>query len=175
MSALGTLAMGLGDVLGAVLTLLAMGALAAGGYLLALLALREEAARDPLRLAVTWLLCATAEGVLLALALGVVGALFLPVALGLAVGLAVVLAFAVTRRSVAPRDPVGALERDRIGTPGDRIAQPLRDVVSTPLRELIGAPLRGLASAVWRRVRESPVLALVAVHAAASEGLRGLL
>jgi hypothetical protein len=169
------LAMGLGDVLGAVLTLLALGALAAGGYLLALLALRQEAARDPLRLAVTWLLCATAEGVVLALALGVAGVLFLPVALGLAVGIAAVLAFVLARRSGTARDPLGAPEHERIGTPGDQIAQPPRDVVSTPLRDLISMPLRGLASAVWRRVRESPVLALVAVHAAASEGVRGLL
>src|SRR5580693_4614827 len=90
--------MGLGDVLGAVLTLVALGALAAGGYLLALLALNEEAARDPLRLAVAWALCATAEGVLLALALGVAGALQLPLALGLAAALAAVLAWVLARR-----------------------------------------------------------------------------
>jgi hypothetical protein len=37
------------------------------------------------------------------------------------------------------------------------------------------APARGLGRRVWDRVREHPVLTLVAAHAAASEGLRGLI
>src|SRR5580693_4155250 len=48
------------------------------------------------------------------------------------------------------------------------------DPGTAPLHDLFTAPLRGLAAAAWRRIRDYPVLALVALHAAAAEALRGL-
>src|SRR5580693_5084007 len=152
--------MGLGDVLGAVLTLVALGALAAGGYLLALLALNEEAARDPLRLAVAWALCATAEGVLLALALGVAGALQLPLALGLAAALAAVLAWVLARRGKRAGDLGREALREQPAAHADApAAAALRepahgDPGTAPLHDLFTAPLRGLAAAAWRRIRD---------------------
>jgi hypothetical protein len=76
------------DLLGAVLTLLALGALGLGGYLLALLLLGTRAEEDTLELAVAALLCATGEGVGLGLALGAVGELRITFALPLALALA---------------------------------------------------------------------------------------
>ncbi|HEV7515652.1 MAG TPA: hypothetical protein VGR07_05065 [Thermoanaerobaculia bacterium] len=94
------------DLLGAVLTLLSLGALAFGGYLLALLLLGERAAEDTLELAVAALLCATGEGVGIGLALGALGELrielALPLSLALAAGLLAVLLAGVRRRT-----PVG--------------------------------------------------------------------
>jgi hypothetical protein len=63
----GILAMGLA------LTLLALALLAAGGYLLALRLLGEEARRDALALAIATLLAATAEALAIGLALGICG------------------------------------------------------------------------------------------------------
>jgi hypothetical protein len=73
------------DIAGALLTLLALCALGAGGYLLALrLAGGERARADALELAVGWLLCSTALGVGIGLALGACGKLRLGPALALA-------------------------------------------------------------------------------------------
>jgi hypothetical protein len=82
----------LASIAGALLTLIGLAALGAGGYLLALrLVGRERARADTLELAVAWLLCATALGVGIALALGACGQLRLRPALTLAVAAAVAL------------------------------------------------------------------------------------
>jgi hypothetical protein len=71
------------DLMGAALTLIAMGFLGLGGYLLALRLLRAEAGRDPLLLAVATLLLATAQAVGIGLLLGALGVLRLDLALAL--------------------------------------------------------------------------------------------
>ncbi len=71
------------DLVGAVLTLLTLGALGLGGYLLALLLLGKRAAEEPLDLAVATLLAATGLGVGIALALGALGELRIGLALPL--------------------------------------------------------------------------------------------
>ncbi|HXO19079.1 MAG TPA: hypothetical protein VOA87_04045, partial [Thermoanaerobaculia bacterium] len=71
------------DLVGAALTLLAIGLLALGGYLLALRLLGDEAASDPLALAVATLLAATGQGLAISLVLGVAGYLRIAVALPL--------------------------------------------------------------------------------------------
>lgn len=63
------------DLLGALLTLLAVGALGLAGYLLALLCLGEDARRDPLSLAIASLLGMSSVGVGLGLLLGGLGVL----------------------------------------------------------------------------------------------------
>jgi hypothetical protein len=63
------------DLLGAVLTLLTLALLGAGGYLAAVRLLGRRAVEDPLELAMAWLLAATAEGVGIALLLGGLGVL----------------------------------------------------------------------------------------------------
>src|SRR6201995_279835 len=89
------------DLLGAVLTLVALGFLALGGYLAALRLLREEAARDPLALAIATLLLATAEAVGIGLLLGSLGLLRIDLALALQAALALVLLVGF-RRSPPP-------------------------------------------------------------------------
>jgi hypothetical protein len=68
-------------VMGLALTLLTLGLLAVGGYLLALRLLGTEARRDPLALAIAALLAATAEALAIGLALGICGALRIEAAL----------------------------------------------------------------------------------------------
>jgi hypothetical protein len=68
-------------VMGLALTLLTLGLLAVGGYLLALRLLGAEARRDPLALAIAALLAATAEALAIGLALGICGALRIEAAL----------------------------------------------------------------------------------------------
>ncbi len=92
------------DLAGAALTLIALGFLALGGYLLALRLLRDEALADPLALAVATLACATAEAVAIGLLLGAGGLLRLELALGLQALLTVVLL-----RSLTGRTPGGSL------------------------------------------------------------------
>lgn len=75
------------DLLGAGLTLVAIGFLILGGYLAALRLLREEAARDPLALGVATLLAATAEAVGVGLLLGGLGLLRISYALALQAGI----------------------------------------------------------------------------------------
>jgi hypothetical protein len=79
------------DLMGALLTLIAMGFLALGGYLAALRVLRGEAGRDPLALAVASLLLATAEAVGIGLLLGGLGVLRIDLALALQAALVLVL------------------------------------------------------------------------------------
>src|SRR5436853_128608 len=70
------------EVLGLALTLLALALLAAGGYLLALRLLGEEARRDTLALAIAALLAATADATGIALALRACGAVWIEPAHG---------------------------------------------------------------------------------------------
>jgi 4-amino-4-deoxy-L-arabinose transferase-like glycosyltransferase len=93
------------DLMGAALTLVALGFLALGGYLLSLRMLREEAARDPLALATASLLLATAEGVGIALLLGGLGALRIDLAL--ACQAALVLLLLLGFRKAPPAGGVG--------------------------------------------------------------------
>lgn len=72
------------DLLGALLTVLALAFLAAGGYLLALRLLGDRAVADPLALAVAALLLALAEAIGIALLLGALGVLRIDLALGIA-------------------------------------------------------------------------------------------
>jgi 4-amino-4-deoxy-L-arabinose transferase-like glycosyltransferase len=75
----------LADVAGALLTLLALGALGGGGYLLAVRLLGlERAASDALALAVAWLLASTGLGVGIGIGLGACGQLRLAPGLALA-------------------------------------------------------------------------------------------
>jgi hypothetical protein len=97
------------DLLGALLTLVALGFLALGGYLTALRLLREEAGRDPLALAIATLLLATAEAVGIGLLLGSLGLLRIDLALALQAALA--LALLVGFRKAPPPGGVGAPAR----------------------------------------------------------------
>lgn len=90
--------MALLDLLGALLTLLALGLLLAGGYLGALRLLPEAARRDPLAFAVAALLLATAEATAIGLALGAFGQLRLGAALGIALLIALLLFRSLARR-----------------------------------------------------------------------------
>ncbi len=86
------------DLLGAILTLLALGTLGLCGYLLALLLMGERAAEDTLELAVAALLGATGIGVGIGLALGAAGELRIGLALPLALALAGALWLLARRR-----------------------------------------------------------------------------
>lgn len=93
--------MALFDLLGAVLTLLTLGFLGFGGYLLALHALgEEEARRDRLALAVATLLGATAQAVAIGLLLGALG--HLRIGPALAAQACVVLALLLPFRKTPP-------------------------------------------------------------------------
>jgi hypothetical protein len=127
------------DLLGAVLTLLTVALLAAGGYLLARLALRERAATDPLALAAASLLAATAEAEAIGLVLGKAGVLWIPLGLAALAGATLIL----WRWAKAAGDPWG--------------------------------PAAVLIRQLRVRLFEHRVLSLIALHAAASEALRGLL
>src|ERR1044072_9082902 len=85
------------DLLGAGLTLVAVATLGLGGYLLALVLLRERAATDPLALAVATLLGATAEALGIGLLLGGLGLLRFGLALAL-LGAGVVLLLVLVRK-----------------------------------------------------------------------------
>jgi hypothetical protein len=93
------------DLMGAALTLIAIGFLGLGGYLLALRLLREEAVRDPLALAIATLLLATAEAVGIGLLLGALGLLRIDLALALQAALSLVLL--VRFRKAPPPGGVG--------------------------------------------------------------------
>lgn len=93
------------DLMGAALTLITMGFLLLGGYLLALRLLGSEAGRDPLALAVASLLLATAEAVGIGLLLGGLGALRFDLALALQFGL--VLALLLPLRKAPPPGGIG--------------------------------------------------------------------
>ena len=89
------------DLLGAGLTLVAIGFLLLGGYLAALRLLGEEAGRDPLALAIASLLLATAEAVGIGLLLGALGLLRIDLALALQAMLSLLLLVGF-RRSPPP-------------------------------------------------------------------------
>jgi hypothetical protein len=94
------------DLMGAVLTLAAVGFLALGGYLAALRLLGgEEGGRDPLALAIASLLLATAEAVGIALLLGSLGRLRIDWALALLAALT--LALLLSLRKAPPPGGVG--------------------------------------------------------------------
>jgi hypothetical protein len=94
------------DWAGAALTIFAMALLGAGGYLGALLALREEAARDRLLLGVATLLIATAQAIFVATLLGAGSFLRLGPALGLQLATVAVL-FVRARRLGFAGGPAG--------------------------------------------------------------------
>jgi hypothetical protein len=133
------------DLLGALLTVIVLGLLGLTGYLLALLALGDEARRDALSLAIATLLGATAAGVGLGLALGAVGLLRLELALPL-LALSDLLLLHTARRRFR-------------GFPAGDLAAPAAAVL-----------VRARA-----RAGESLALTLLAVHAVGSEAVRGLL
>jgi hypothetical protein len=94
------------DLMGAALTLIAIGFLGLGGYLLALRLLREEAVRDPLALAIATLLLATAEAIGIGLLLGALGLLRIDLALALQAAFSLVLL--VRFRKAPPPGGIGA-------------------------------------------------------------------
>jgi hypothetical protein len=130
------------DALGLALTLLTLALLAAGGYLLALRLLGEEARRDRLALAIASLLAASAEALAIGLLLGALGLLRFELALGAQALLVALLGLAARRGGPAPD---------------------------------AGEMARQVGRRTWERLREHPALSLIAVHAAGSEALRGLL
>lgn len=145
--------MGLIAALGAFVTLLSLGLLALGGYLMALLMLPREADGkgggsgfhpDPLLLAMTSILLALVQGVGVALVLGALG--FLDI--GLALALQTLLVWALHRAA-----------RKRLASGGD---------------SELGQPMREIVHAVSRTVRCYPGLALVTAFGAGTELLRGL-
>lgn len=97
------------DLLGVLLTLVAVGLLVSGGYLAALRLLREEAARDPLALAIASLLLATAEAVGIGLLLGGLGVL--RIGFALAFQAALVLALLYASRGTGARGPARTILR----------------------------------------------------------------
>jgi 4-amino-4-deoxy-L-arabinose transferase-like glycosyltransferase len=98
------------DLMGAALTLIAIGFLALGGYLGALRLLRGEAVRDPLALAIAALLLSTVEAVAIGLLLGGLGLLRIDLALALQALL--VLALLVGFRKSPPPGGIGAPARE---------------------------------------------------------------
>ena len=98
------------DLLGALLTLLALGLIVLGGFAAALLVLGPRARVDRLGLLIAALLLATAEAVGVATVLGAAGLLRLPLALGVQGALAGALALAAWRRGglVAPARELAA-------------------------------------------------------------------
>src|SRR5580693_9953469 len=129
-------------------TLLAIALLCAGGYLTAVALLgAERCRRDPLALAIAALVGATAQGLLIALVLGMSGTLRFLLALSIQ-ALLVGLLLRARRRRATPEAPEGG-------------AGP--------------SPVRVLGQRTADRLREHPLLALLALHALGSEALRGLL
>lgn len=135
------------DLLGAALTLITLAFLGLAGLLISRLLLREQAEEDPLAYAVAALLGMTALGTLVALALGAVGLLRIEIALLLLAVVTILLLRSARRLPAAAGGPAGGL----------------------------WGPARCAGRRIWERLREHPALALLAFHAAAAEGLRGLL
>jgi hypothetical protein len=134
------------DVLGALLTMAALGALGAGGYLLALSLLgRERARSDALELAVAWLLCATGLGTGIGLVLGACGELRPGPGLALALLACGALAARLLKR------------QGYAGWAG------------------LAEPASHLGRRLAARLRQHWVLSLLAFHAIGSEAVRGLL
>jgi hypothetical protein len=134
------------DLLGAVLTLVAIGFLALGGYLAALRLLREEAVRDPLALAIATLLMATAEAVGIGLLLGSLGLLRIDLALALQAALALVLLVGFRRSPPpgglgAPARAIGERAWEHLRAHPALSIVTLHAVGSEALRGLIRPPL----------------------------------
>jgi hypothetical protein len=134
------------DLLGALLTLVAIGFLALGGYLAALRLLGDEAVRDPLALAIATLLMATAEAVGIGLLLGSLGLLRIDLALALQAALALVLLMRFRR--TPPPGGLGAPARAIFERTWEHLrAHPALSIVtlhgvgSEALRGLIRPPL----------------------------------
>ncbi len=146
----------LADVSGALLTLLALGALAGGGYLLAVRLLGPaRAASDALALAAAWLLASTGLGVGIGLALGSCGQLRLVPGLALAL-LACGALLAWRPREGAPEPP------------------PAPSATGDGARAALARPARHLGSRLAAHLRQHWVLSLLACHAIGTEALRGL-
>jgi hypothetical protein len=193
----------LADVAGALLTLLALGSLAAGGYLAALHLLgRERAAADALELAVAWLLASTGLGVGIGLLLGACGQLRPAPALALAV-LAGGAMLVPWRRRPLPPGPGAAAEvgphetgrgafgvRPELGGkgPGGPDLGGMERTGPRPEPELgrsglavpdhaepgLAGPAYNLLARLAARLRRHWVLSLLALHAIGSEAMRGL-
>ncbi|HVR08957.1 MAG TPA: hypothetical protein VMW75_12990, partial [Thermoanaerobaculia bacterium] len=170
------------DVLGALFTAAALGALAAGGYLLALRLLgRERARSDALELAVAWLLGTTGLGTGIGLALGAAGELRPGLALALALLACGALLATLPKGSTAPRPGEGAAGAGTAPRPGEGAAG--AGTAPAPGTAAAGSGrLAGLAEPAlhlgWRlaaRLRQHWALSLLAFHAIGSEALRGLL
>lgn len=144
------------DVAGLALTLLALTLLGAGGYLLALRLMGDEARRDLLALAIGSLLAMTAEALGIALLLGAAGRLDFKLALA------------------AQTLVVGALALDARRR---RTAQPAtgEPQAVAPREHAADAVLARLGRRTWERLRQHPALSLITAHAVGSEALRGLL
>jgi hypothetical protein len=157
--------MNLADAWQAAATLAAVAVLLAGGGLLALLLLgRERCRRDPLALGVASLVAATSLALLVALGLGAAGALSIALALPVAALLAGLLLLA-WRRMAEMSEPA----------PAPQALLPPAGAGEHAGGALPAGPFRVLARRSAARLREHPVLALIAVQAAGSEALRGLL
>jgi hypothetical protein len=148
------------DVLGALLTLAALGLLGAGGYLLALRLLgRDRARSDTLELAVAWLLASTGLGTGIGLLLGACGEL----RLGPALALALLACGALLAPLLKSRG--GQRSGDRQGpAPG-----------SYGSWHELAEPALHLGRRLAARLRQHWVLSLLAFHAIGSEAVRGLL
>jgi hypothetical protein len=174
------------DVAGALFTLLALGALAGGGYLAALHLLgRERAAAGALELAVAWLLASTSLGVGIGLLLGACGQL--------RPGLALALALLACGTLLAPwwrrRRPAGAGSGAAAGARGGAGGETgARTGAGAEAETGAGAgmqagleppdlagPARHLGARLAACLRRHWVLSLLALHAIGSEALRGLL
>jgi hypothetical protein len=161
----------LADVAGALFTLLALGALGAGGYLAAVRLLgRERAAADALELAVAWLLAATALGVGIALLLGACGQL----RPGPAVALALLACAALATPGRRPRRPPAAA-RPGPAPGAERPLPPAEPGAASVAVPDLAAPASHLGERLAARLRQHWALSLLALHALGSEALRGLL
>jgi hypothetical protein len=134
------------DLLGVLLTLAAVGLLVSGGYLAALRLLREEAARDPLALAVASLLLATAQavgiGLLLGGLLGGLGVLRIGYALALQAALVLSLLYASRRTGIrGPADTILRRSWEILREHPARSLITLHAVGSEILRGLLRPPL----------------------------------
>jgi hypothetical protein len=165
-------------------TLLAFALLCAGGYLMTVALLGEERCRrDPLTLAVGLLVGATAQALVIGLALGMAGALRIGLALPIQ-ALLVGLLLRARRRAGAGASGVAGAGTAKTGGVGTTSAASIVSEAGAEGRDAAGTraagpgaagPARTLAERMAARLREHPLLALLAVHAVGSEALRGLL